>query len=137
MADFVPGLELGEQFYVEAAKPIINTYFPGLRYSAAMLGWSSEVLGYDDVESMDHNWGPRFQLFLSQQDYEKYQPLLRQTLSLHLPLEFRGHPTNYDVSAQGDQLVMKRVEAGPVNHKIDIETIRGRFESNLGWTVLM
>src|ERR1051326_4541494 len=27
---------------------------------------------------------------------------------------------------------MKRVEAGPVNHKIDIETIRGRFESNLG-----
>jgi len=27
---------------------------------------------------------------------------------------------------------MKRVEAGPVNHKIDIETIRGWFESNLG-----
>jgi len=132
MADFVPGLELGEQFYAEAARPIIDTYFPGLRYSAAMLGWSSEVLGYDDVESMDHNWGPRFQLFLSTQDYEKYQPLLRQTLSHHLPLEFRGHPTNYGVSALGDQLVMKRVEAGPVNHKIDIETIRGWFEWNLG-----
>ena len=132
MADFVPGLELGEQFFTEAAKPIIDTYFRGLRYSAAMLGWSSEVLGYDDVESMDHNWGPRFQLFLSSQGYEKYQPILRETLSHHLPLEFRGHPTNYGVSAQGDQLVMKRVEAGPVNHKIDIETIRGRFESNLG-----
>jgi hypothetical protein len=38
MADFVPGLELGERFYSEAAKPIIDTYFPGLRYSAAMLG---------------------------------------------------------------------------------------------------
>jgi len=132
MADFVPGLELGEQFFTEAAKPIIDTYFRGLRYSAAMLGWSSEVLGYDDVESMDHNWGPRFQLFLSSQDYEKYQPLLTETLSHHLPLEFRGYPTNFGVSAQGDQPVMKRVEAGPVNHKIDIETIRGRFESNLG-----
>ena len=55
MADFVPGLELGEQFYIEAAKPIIDTYFPSLHYFAAMLGWSSEVLGYDDVESMDHN----------------------------------------------------------------------------------
>ena len=43
MADFVPGLELGEQFYTEAAKPIIETHFRGLRYSAAMLGWSSEV----------------------------------------------------------------------------------------------
>jgi hypothetical protein len=73
MADFVPGLELGERFYSEAAKPIIDRYFPGLRYSAAMLGWSSEVLGYDDVESMDHNWGPRFQLFLSSPDYEKYR----------------------------------------------------------------
>jgi hypothetical protein len=52
-------LELGQQVFTEAAKPIIDTYFPGLRYSAAMLGWSSEVLGYDDVESMDHNWGPR------------------------------------------------------------------------------
>jgi hypothetical protein len=50
MADFVPGLELGEQFFTEAAKPIIVTYFRGLRYSAAMLGWNSEVLGYDDVE---------------------------------------------------------------------------------------
>ena len=132
MADFVPGLELGEQFFTEAAKPIIDTYFRGLRYSAAMLGWSSEVLGYDDVQSMDHNWGPRFQLFLSSHDYEKYQPLLRETLRHHLPLEFRGHPTNFGVSAQGDQPVMKRVEAGPVNHKIDIETIRGWFESNLG-----
>jgi hypothetical protein len=27
---------------------------------------------------------------------------------------------------------MKRIEAGPVNHKIDVETIRGMFESNLG-----
>jgi len=132
MADFVPGLELGERFYSEAAKPIIDTYFPGLRYSAALLGWSSEVLGYDDVESMDHNWGPRFQLFLLRQDYETYQPLLKDTLSHHLPLEFHGHPTNFGVSAQGDQLVMERVEAGPVNHKIDIETIEGRFESNLG-----
>ena len=62
---FRAGLELGEQFYSEAAKPIIDTYFPGLRYSAAMLGWSSEVLGYDDVESMDHNWVPASAVFIT------------------------------------------------------------------------
>jgi len=27
---------------------------------------------------------------------------------------------------------MKRVEAGPVTHKIDIETIEGRFKADLG-----
>jgi len=132
MSNFVHGLELGEQFYTEAAKPILETHFPHLRYSAAMLGWSSEVLGYDDVESMDHNWGPRFQLFLSKQDYEKYKSSISRTLSENLPLVFRGYPTNFGVSAQGDQLVMKRVEAGPVNHKIDIETVEGWFEWNLG-----
>ena len=66
MTDFISGLELGEQFYAEAARPILEEHFPQLRYSAAMLGWSSEVLGYDDEESRDHNWGPRFQLFLTQ-----------------------------------------------------------------------
>jgi len=129
MADFVPGLELGEQFYTGAAKPIIDAYFPNLSYSAAMLRWSSEILAYDDVESMDDNWGPRFQLFLSKQDYENYRSSLSEALSQHLPVEFRGFPTNFAVSAQGDQLVMKRVA---VDHKIDIETIEGTFESSLG-----
>lgn len=132
MTNFVHGLELGEQFYTEAAKPILEAYFPHLRYSAAMLGWSSEILGYDDVESMDHNWGPRFQLFLSEQDYEKYRPGLNETLSQNLPLEFRGYSTNFGVSAQGDQLVMKRVAAGPVRHKIDILTIEEWLKWSLG-----
>jgi len=65
MPDFIPGLRLSELFYSEAAKPILDTFFPELSYSAALLGWGSEVLGYDDVQSSDHHWGPRFLLFLS------------------------------------------------------------------------
>lgn len=133
MSDSVRGLELGERFYLEAAKPILDTHFPHLRYSAAMLGWSSEVLGYDDVESMDHNWGPRFQLFLSKEEYERHKLLLNEALSRNLPLEFHGFPTNFGVSARGDQLVMKRVEAGPVRHKIDILTIEGWLEWSFGY----
>ena len=39
----IHGLELGESFYLEVAKPILEKAFPAVRYSAAMLGWSSEV----------------------------------------------------------------------------------------------
>jgi len=118
---------------LESAKPILNEYFPHLRYSAAMLGWSSEVLGYDDIESTDHNWGPRFQLFLSKQDYEKYQPLVSESLSQNLPLEFRGYPTNFGVSAQGDQLSMEKIEVGSVRHKIDILTVEWWLEWSFGY----
>ena len=46
MQNFIPGLQLSELFYTEAAKPIMETHFPHLSYSAALLGWGSEVLGY-------------------------------------------------------------------------------------------
>ena len=73
MPDFIPGLKLSELFYSEAAKPILDTFFPHLSYSAALLGWGSEVLGYDDVQSSDHHWGPRFLLFLSAHDLEQHK----------------------------------------------------------------
>jgi hypothetical protein len=55
--EFIPGLKLAEALYFEAAKPILERYFPHLPLSAALLGWGSEVLGYDDLLSTDHNWG--------------------------------------------------------------------------------
>ncbi len=72
MADFIRGLELNELFYNQVVASILKSRFPNLRYSAALIGWGSDVLGFDDAQSADHNWGIRFQLFLSEQDSEKY-----------------------------------------------------------------
>ena len=132
MPEFISGITLSEAFYSEAAKPILETCFPRSPYSAGILGWSSEVLGYDDLTSTDHNWGPRFQLFLSREDYDVYSDPISDALSKQLPLEFRGYPTNFNVSIQGDQLAMKRVVSGPVSHKIDILTVEGYLERYLG-----
>ena len=38
MPQFISGLRLSEHFYHEAVKPILDSDFPSLRYSAALLG---------------------------------------------------------------------------------------------------
>src|ERR1044072_4237828 len=57
MPDFIPGLQLSELFYREAAKPILDAYFPQVSYSAGLLGWGSEGFGYEQVSSSAHYCG--------------------------------------------------------------------------------
>src|SRR4051794_40629405 len=132
MQNFISGLKLSELFYSEAAKPILDTFFPQLLYSAALLGWGSEVLGYDDVRSSDHHWGPRFFLFLSAEDYKQQKDAIYQTLSNNLPHRFRGYSTNFGKPDEVGVRHMSETDSGPVNHMIYIETIEGFFGWYLG-----
>ncbi|HEX8475435.1 MAG TPA: DUF4037 domain-containing protein [Pyrinomonadaceae bacterium] len=122
---------MNELFYAEAVRPILDAHFPNLPHTAALIGWSSEVLGYDDLESTDHNWGPRLYLFLSEPDYERYAQNISGVLSEKLPAEFRGYPTHFEIPEGGDHPVAARVESSTLNHKVDIETIKNFF----GWYV--
>src|SRR4051812_32861209 len=97
------GLELSGLFYNEIVAEILKSNFPSLKYSAALIGWGSEVLGFDDRLSTDHNWGLRFQLFLSGRDFEEHFELINQVLSKDLPTEFRGYPTDFEIRVNKDQ----------------------------------
>jgi hypothetical protein len=68
---FTNGIELSRRFYLEFVKPLISSHFPDLRYSSALIGPGSEVLGYDTAMSTDHDWGPRVFLFLQKEDMDK------------------------------------------------------------------
>jgi hypothetical protein len=129
MSNFISGLTLSELFYLEAAKPILESHFPEVPHSAALIGWGSEVLGYDDVHSTDHHWGPRFLLFLSEPDSKTYQKAISEALSENLPYKFRGYSTNFGLPDEGKVCLLQEIEAGPVHHLIHIETI----ESFFGW----
>jgi len=128
--NFIPGLELSELFYTEAAKPILETLFPHVPHSAALIGWGSEVLGYDDVQSSDHHWGPRFLLFLSPENYGKYA--ISEALKNNLPHRFRGYATSFGEPDQVGVRLPKETDSGPVNHMISIETIEKFFGWYLG-----
>src|SRR5689334_7189951 len=132
MSDFIPGLKLSELFYSEAAKPILENFFPQLSYSAGLLGWGSEVLGYDDIQSSDHHWGPRFFLFLSVEDHKQHKDAIYQTLSHNLPHRFRGYSTSFGEPDEVGVRHMSESDSGPVNHMIHIETIENFFKWYLG-----
>ena len=132
MKNFIPGLKLSELFYSEAAKPILDTFFPQLSYSAALLGWGSEVLGFDDIRSSDHHWGPRFFLFLSAEDHKQYKNAIYETLRDNLPHRFRGYSTSFGEPDEVGVRHLSDTDSGPVNHMIHIETIKGFFGWYLG-----
>ncbi len=129
---FIPGLELNHRFYHEAVKPILDEEFPQLPFSAARLGSGSEVLGYDTPLSTDHDWGPRFQLFLRSADYELFQAEIAERLRHRLPPKFLGWPTHFDEpDDEGTRLLLET--DGPVNHRVEIWTVRGFFLSYMAY----
>lgn len=71
-APFVPGLRLCHRYYTEAVRPLLTEAYPDLRYAAGRLGAGSEVLGFDTERSVDHDWGPRLELFLTPDDLDRH-----------------------------------------------------------------
>lgn len=133
MPKFIPGLKLCELFYQNRVRPILNKEFPNLRYSAAVIGGGSEVLEFDTAISRDHHWGPRVLLFLTPQDYSKLKHKIHQSLSNNLPYEFMGYSTSFSKPQPNGVRLPVRIERGPVNHMVQIFTLKSFFEARLNF----
>ncbi len=136
MPEFLPGLELSRAFNHELVAPIITARFADLRYSAALIGSGSDVLGYDTEVSTDHNWDPRVMLFLDRTDHLQLSLEISDLLSRQLPNRFRGYSTHFsapntDAGDIGTQ-VLRDLDASPVNHRAEISTIDDYVRSYLG-----
>ena len=151
MSAFVPGLELSRRFYLEAVRPILAAEFPSVRHSAALLGRGSEVLGFDDEMSGDHNWEPRVLLFVRDDDQARHGEAIAETLRQQVPPRFADRPTDYGIhTVRGyflDQLDfdvdreieardwltlpeqrLRMITAGAVYHdEVGLEAVRDRF----------
>jgi len=133
MPKFIPGLKLCRLFYEQEVTPILNKNFPRLRNSAAIIGWGSEVLGFDTPISRDHHWGPRLLLFLSEKDYRRLKGQISEALSDQLPYEFMGYSTNYSEPEPNGVRHPVKTTRGRINHMVNIYTVRSFFKARLGF----
>ena len=88
-AELLAGRELSGLLFAEVVRPILAAGFPSLNYAAALIGTGSEVLGFDDDMSRDHDFGPRMFIFLRSAD-SAAREAIHAALDRELPTAFRG-----------------------------------------------
>ncbi len=122
------GIELAKRFFYEIIEPMLGSRYPELQYAAAFLGAGSEVLGYDDEISQDHDWGLRLNLFVpDEQLIEKLDQFFRD----ELPDKFLGYSTNWgEADDKGVQLMVNNLGSG-INHRIQTSTVQNFINQKL------
>jgi hypothetical protein len=126
---FIPGVELARLFYIEAVRPLLDAHVPRLRHTAALIGPGSEVLGFDTPRSIDHDWGPRLQLFLADEAAAAGATAqVGELLTARLPAEFRGYLTVFPRSGARP--------SPPPTHHVLVAGLRGWLTGWLGFDPL-
>lgn len=124
------GIELSRRFYHEVISPWLAAIRPGLVHAAALVGYGSELLGFDDETSRDHNWGPRVLVFLSPDDFAAHADALFAAFAASMPSEFLGEPIGWrsrpHPPASGPE------ERGDLAHGLELVTLRAFTRRMLG-----
>ena len=135
MTHFIKGLELCKSFFKDIVRNIISDEFPGLRYSAGLIGFGSDILGFDDEMSTDHMWGPRLQIFLCEEDYDLVKERIAAAFSSKLPHDYMGYPTSFsspNLIDKGIRRQERRIK-GRVDPLVEYHTKSSYFKEYLGW----
>jgi Domain of unknown function (DUF4037) len=109
---FVPAATLSAAFHAEVVVPLLD----GIPHAAALVGPGSEVLGFDDLTSTDHSWGPRMHVFVAP---DAVGPA-RARIDTCLPDTFQGRP----VRTGSDRL--------PVTHHVTVTELGCWLAEHLG-----
>jgi len=114
------GCELARRFYADVVGPLLTRAMPGLRYAAGRLGSGSDVLGFDDAMSRDHDWGCRLTLLVDEPDKDAV-PQVSQLLERELPESYLGFPVRFPLTWDPSS-----------SHRVDVATVAGFATGRLG-----
>jgi hypothetical protein len=120
---YTPGLQLAREFYAAVVRPLLGEQFPQLPYAAALVGPGSEVVGFDTQRSVDHDWGPRLQVFLTSRDAAQ-AGAVTATLADRLPESFGGYPVAFPVT---------REPGGTARHRVEVADLGTWLTGRLGF----
>ncbi len=85
------GMELCRDFYETFGAPMIHALFPEYesRIAVGLAGEGSECFGFDDEISRDHDFGPGFCLWVTQETWDAIGPELQRAYE-RLPEQYEG-----------------------------------------------
>jgi len=100
--------ELCRLFFLEWGLPYIRSHYPQLEMRiAAGLFERSRAIEADDELSRDHDWGPSFQLFLTDADFDAVGEALYKQITSDAPDEWSGCRHTFKKS-------MERITVDPI-----------------------
>lgn len=104
------GLELSRAYYQAVRGDLLAAYAPVChRIALGMVGHGSECFGFDDALSRDHDFGPGFCLWLTDEDYDAFGANLRADYE-HLPREFGGFAARLTSPRSGQRVGVFRID---------------------------
>jgi hypothetical protein len=117
----IQGIELSRRFYAEVVAPWLAREFPDLRHAAALIGAGSELLGFDDEMSRDHDFCARVQLYVEDDALGEFGRTLVARFAEIAPASFLGAPGQ----AGGKRPAEACTDA---RHGLEIWTVRGALQ---------
>lgn len=96
------GLELSRGYYEDVVRPAIEEKFGDKinRMAFGLVGDGSECYGFDDELSQDHDFGPRVQIWLTNEDFEEFGRDLQKFMET-VTKEYKGYK-GVNMSQYGD-----------------------------------
>ncbi len=101
------GIALAQAYHRDVVGPILTARWPNLPYAAARLGSGSDVLGFDDELSQDHDWGLRLNVLVP----DALVTEVREHLDHELPASYEGWPTRFATTWLPGEQVQIQVDA--------------------------
>lgn len=106
----ISGLKLARAFWTQVGKPMLSAKYPQYvsRIAVGLVGHGSECYGFDDAYSQDHDFGPRFCLWLSDEDYA--------AIGEQLQADYDALPRDFSIDAQGHAVFSTNTSAIATDH---------------------
>jgi hypothetical protein len=114
----IQGIELSRRFYGEVVAPWLAREFPELRHAAALIGYGSELIGFDDEMSRDHDFGARVQLYVTEIDFNASAEAVVSRFAGIAPESFLGLATGAPASRR------RATACGDDRHGLEVWTLQ-------------